>query len=83
MHPYDYGDTRETSLAPAGDDHLLTSQHVRAKVGGISAMTLHRWLGSDAVRFPQPTLRINNRRYWSVGSIRRWLAERNSEGIEA
>jgi hypothetical protein len=71
-------------IVPAGDGAVfLTSQHVRAKVGGVSAMTLHRWLRSDAVRFPQPTLRINNRRYWSASSIRRWLAERSSQGTAA
>ena len=68
---------------PGDDDALLTSRQVRAKVGGISDMTLWRWLESDVVRFPQPTLRVNKRRYWSAGAIRRWLAERSSEGLAA
>jgi predicted DNA-binding transcriptional regulator AlpA len=75
---------RIASLAPARDDDvLLTARQVCTKLGGISSMTLWRWLGSETVRFPQPTARINNRRFWSVGVIRRWLAERSSEGVAA
>jgi predicted DNA-binding transcriptional regulator AlpA len=65
------------------DEVLLTAQQVCKKLGGISHMTLWRWLGSDVVRFPQPTMRVNKRRFWSAGSIRRWLAERSSEGLAA
>jgi predicted DNA-binding transcriptional regulator AlpA len=65
------------------DEVLLTAQQVCKRLGGISQMTLWRWLGSDVVRFPQPTMRVNKRRYWSAGSIRRWLAERQLEGLAA
>jgi predicted DNA-binding transcriptional regulator AlpA len=65
------------------DEILLTAQQVCKRLGGISQMTLWRWLGSDAVRFPQPTMRVNKRRYWSAGSIRRWLAERRLQGLAA
>ena len=73
----------EVPLAVGDDDVLLTSRQVRAKVGGISDMTLWRWLGSDVVHFPQPTLRVNKRRYWAAGAIRRWLAEHSSEALAA
>ena len=67
---------------PAGDDEvLLAAQQVCSRLGGISLMTLWRWLRSDVLQFPQPSLRINNRRYWSVGSIRRWLSDRRSQAI--
>jgi predicted DNA-binding transcriptional regulator AlpA len=71
------------SLTPvtAEDDVLLTAQQVCARLGGISSMTLWRWLGSDTVQFPQPTLRVNKRRFWSAGTIRRWLAEHCSEPV--
>jgi predicted DNA-binding transcriptional regulator AlpA len=86
MHPHEYNQAKHAVIAPLSvgdDDTLLTSRQVRAKVGSISDMTLWRWLGSDDVRFPQPTLRVNKRRYWSAGAIRRWLAERSSEGLAA
>jgi predicted DNA-binding transcriptional regulator AlpA len=81
-HPHEYSELRKMSLAP-DDEVLLTARQVCAKLGAISLMSLHRWLGSDAVRFPQPTLRVNNRRYWSAGSIRHWLAERSSKELVA
>jgi hypothetical protein len=84
MHRHDYREMRIASLAPVRDDDvLLTARQVCTKLGGISSMTLWRWLGSETVRFPQPTARINNRRFWSVGVIRRWQAEQRSEGVVA
>jgi predicted DNA-binding transcriptional regulator AlpA len=84
MHPYEFLERRKASLAPTADDEvLLTAQQVCARLGGISTMTLWRWLSGDGVGFPQPTLRINKRRYWSAGSIRRWLAERCSTELAA
>jgi len=72
-----HGHVHGAAGAPAADDEvLLTAQQVCARLGGISAMTLWRWLGSEDLQFPQPTMRINNRRYWSAGSIRDWLAHR-------
>jgi predicted DNA-binding transcriptional regulator AlpA len=72
----------EGTPVPAGDDEvLLAAQQVCSRLGGISLMTLWRWLSSDVVRFPQPTVRINNRRYWSASSIRRWLSDRRSQEI--
>jgi predicted DNA-binding transcriptional regulator AlpA len=66
--------------APAADDEvLLTAQQVCARLGGISAMTLWRWLGSEPLQFPEPTVRINKRRYWSAASIRQWLAGRQEK----
>jgi predicted DNA-binding transcriptional regulator AlpA len=83
VHAHQFSELREASLAPvvADDEVLLTAQQVCARLGGISSMALWRWLGSDVVRFPQPTMRVNKRRFWAAGSIRRWLAERRSEGV--
>jgi predicted DNA-binding transcriptional regulator AlpA len=84
MHPHEHSELRKASKAPAADDEiLLTAQQVCVRLGGISTMTLWRWLRSEVVQFPQPTLRVNKRRYWQAGSIRRWLAERGSEEIAA
>jgi predicted DNA-binding transcriptional regulator AlpA len=77
MHLHRYEDVHDATASPAMDDEvLLTAHQVCARIGGISMMTLWRWLGSDTVQFPQPTMRINNRRYWSAGAVRRWLMER-------
>lgn len=73
---------KATHVPIAGDDEiLLTAQQICAKFGGISQMTLWRWLDSDVVRFPKPTLRVNKRRFWSTESIRRWMAEHSSAGL--
>ena len=75
-----YQQRQTQSSPPAGaDEVLLPTNQVLAWVGGISAMTLWRWLRSDRVRFPQPALIVNNRRYWSAASIRHWLAEQSSK----
>ena len=82
MRTLQHAGFRDASPAMGADDEvLLTAKQVCARLGGVSTMTLWRWLGSDVVRFPQPTLRINKRRYWSAGCLRRWLAERGSEPI--
>jgi predicted DNA-binding transcriptional regulator AlpA len=80
MQPRECRMSGQSNRAPIAtdDEVLLTAQQVCTRLGGISQMTLWRWLGSDAVRFPQPTMRVNKRRFWSAGSIRRWLAERSS-----
>lgn len=73
---------KETHASIAADDEtLLTAKQICARFGGISQMTLWRWLGSDVVRFPKPILCVNKRRFWSTESIRRWMAERSSEGL--
>ena len=48
MHLHEYSELRKMS----DDEVLLTARQVCAKLGSISLMTLHRWLGSDVVRFP-------------------------------
>jgi predicted DNA-binding transcriptional regulator AlpA len=74
----------EGASTPVADGEvLLAAQQVCSRLGGISLMTLWRWLGSDVVQFPQPTLRINNRRYWSAESIRHWLSARREQEIGA
>jgi len=41
----------------------LPAAQVRQRYGGISDMTLWRWLNDPALDFPKP-LRIKRRRYW-------------------
>jgi len=47
---------------------LLTATQVRQRFGGISDMTLWRWLHDGAVGFPKPVV-INRRRYFRVADV--------------
>ena len=38
----------------------------------ISDMTLSRWLRDEKVAFPQPALRVRERRYWLIADLERW-----------
>lgn len=48
---------------------------VRAMCGGISDMTLWRWLNDPALDFPKP-IYIGNRRYWREADVVAWLDSR-------
>lgn len=45
---------------------------VRDLCGGVSDMSLWRWLNDPAMGFPQP-IRIQKRRYWKEAEILAWL----------
>ena len=45
---------------------LINSNAVRARLGGVSAMTLHRWIARGIL--PAPVY-INGRRYWRTADI--------------
>ena len=44
--------------------------------GGISKMTLWRWLADPALEFPRPAF-IGNRRYWREVDVVAWLDARS------
>ena len=46
----------------------LTARQVRARFGGISDMSLHRWLHNEAMGFPKPIV-IQRRRYFRLDQI--------------
>lgn len=48
---------------------------VRELCGGISDMTLARWLNDPAKQFPRPVY-IGRRRYWKEADILTWLESR-------
>ncbi len=77
MHPHEHTEVRKASRPepPLDDDVLLTAAQTRARVGGVSAMCIWRWMRDPRVQFPAPT-RINRRNYWRLGALRRWQAER-------
>ena len=53
---------------------------VRARYGGVSDMTLWRWLHDEELRFPQP-IRINGRRFWKEDDLTAW--ERTQMALQA
>lgn len=53
------------------DDDLINSREVRRMFGGVSEMTLWRWLKSESVRFPAP-IQISSKNYWRLGDLRRF-----------
>jgi predicted DNA-binding transcriptional regulator AlpA len=54
------------------DKKLIPSKPVREVCGGISDMTLWRWLADDNLAFPRP-IYIGKRRYWREADILAWL----------
>jgi predicted DNA-binding transcriptional regulator AlpA len=59
------------SISEPRDDDLVTSREVRRMFGGVSEMTLWRWMRSESVQFPQP-ISISNKNYWLLGDLRRF-----------
>jgi predicted DNA-binding transcriptional regulator AlpA len=53
-------------------DKRINSATVRELCGGVSDMTLWRWLNDPAMSFPQPTY-IRRNRYWREAEIAAWL----------
>ena len=51
---------------------LLTAAAVRDALGGVSDMTLWRWLNDPALNFPKP-IYIARRRYWREADVSEWL----------
>lgn len=62
--------TNETS-AP----RHVSANVVREIAGGISDMTLWRWIRDPALNFPQPVY-IGRRRFWRESDVADWLASR-------
>ncbi len=58
-------------------DVMVTAKQVYARYGGISEMTLWRWLRDERMNFPQPMM-INGRRYWKLSDLQAWEIARAS-----
>ena len=56
---------------------LMTATAVRTAFGGVSDMTLWRWINDPALNFPKP-IRIQARRYWRDVEIAAWLEQREA-----
>jgi predicted DNA-binding transcriptional regulator AlpA len=51
--------------------HYLTGPQVCARYS-ITEMSLWRWLNDRAIAFPQPALRVRDRRYWLESDLLAW-----------
>jgi predicted DNA-binding transcriptional regulator AlpA len=60
----------------------LNAAQVRERYGGISDMTLWRWLRDGKLAFPRPH-RINRLRYWKVSELLEWERTRQDNGKAA
>ena len=54
-----------------GDEDLINSRELRRMFGGVSEMTIWRWLQSETVGFPKPIV-ISGKNYWLSGDLRRF-----------
>ena len=64
-------------------EHKLISAHaVRDLCGGVSDMSIWRWLNNPAMSFPKPVY-IAKRRYWREIEIAAWLDARAAARNEA
>ena len=59
------------------ESKLIPSATVRDICGGISDMSLWRWLNDPKLGFPKPIV-IQRRRYWREADILSWIGERRT-----
>jgi predicted DNA-binding transcriptional regulator AlpA len=64
------------------NDKRITAATVRELCGGVSDMTLWRWLNDPAMNFPKP-IHIQSRRYWREADLIGWLEARESQEVAA
>lgn len=56
---------------------LIKAATVRELCGGVSDMSLWRWLNDPDLNFPKP-IRIQSRRYWREADVAAWLEQREA-----
>jgi hypothetical protein len=75
--------TASPSVIDGDKNMLVDATQVRGPIlGGRSDMWLHRRLKdpNPDTKFPDPDVVIANRRYWYLGTIRRWIAAQAARG---
>lgn len=55
----------------------IPAREVRELCGGISDMSLWRWLNDEELGFPRPIM-IGRRRYWREADVLAWLDEQEA-----
>ena len=64
------------------ENRLMTANEVRELFGGISDMTVWRWLQSEQLGFPKP-IHIQRRRFWRASDIEAFVAKQAASGNSA
>ncbi len=54
---------------------MIPSAAVRTICGGVSKVTLHRWMNRPDLAFPRP-IAIGKRNYWRETAVLAWLQAR-------
>lgn len=65
-----------STQTPLNPHKRITARTVRELCGGVSDMSLHRWLNNPELNFPKPIF-IGRRRYWHEAKIVQWLDARD------
>lgn len=56
-------------------DRLLPAHEMKTRVGGVSDMTIWRWLRKPGLDFPRP-VNINGRNYWPEAELAAFIERR-------
>lgn len=75
----------EVTRSTLSDESLITSKQLRELLGGCSEMQVWRLLNDEknrALAFPKQ-IKINDRNYWRLGSVRQWVREREIQSQAA
>jgi predicted DNA-binding transcriptional regulator AlpA len=75
-------DTPDTALPTSGAPKYLTGPQTCRRYG-VSDMTIWRWLHDDDIGFPQPALRVRERRYWLESDLVAWERAQLPAGDDA
>jgi predicted DNA-binding transcriptional regulator AlpA len=59
-------------VSQESQNRRISANAVRDLCGGISDMSLWRWLADPALEFPRP-IHIARRRYWREAEVLAWL----------
>lgn len=61
---------------------LLTARQLRTKLGGVSNMTIWRWMHNPSLDFPPP-IKLNRRNYWSESAVNDYIHKQIEKSIGA
>jgi predicted DNA-binding transcriptional regulator AlpA len=81
----DYVLTQRSSQSKLDEECLITTKQLRRLFGDCSEMHIWRLLNEkkyQALTFPKP-IKINDRNYWRLASIRQWICEREVQAHAA
>jgi predicted DNA-binding transcriptional regulator AlpA len=62
------------------NDPLVSATELRKTFGGVSTMTIWRWLRMPNDPLPPPAALIAGRRFWRQSEINDWIARRSPPG---